>query len=120
VLFYGPLIKILRLAFDDFEGIVWAFSQTGSKPIAKFLRNQSGFTVDDLDGSLGAGWDTVPATVTFFFIDLNDLPFDFHVFLPQEFSPQSSPRKAEHLKNPNHDEIVKSKISPSRLGVKIS
>jgi hypothetical protein len=83
VLFHGLLIKIFCLALDDSEGIIGAFSQTGSQPIAEFLRNQSGLTVDDLDGSLSAGRDALLATITFFFIDLNDLSFDFHVFLPK-------------------------------------
>jgi hypothetical protein len=78
--FHGLLIEILRLPFDDPEGIIGTFAKTGPESIAVLFRDQSYLPVHNLEGSLGARGHTHRAAIAFFFVDLNDLSFDFHFF----------------------------------------
>jgi hypothetical protein len=79
--FYGFLVKVVRHPFDHMEGVIRALSQAGSQAVAEFIGHDPGFSVYDLQGSLRAGGNAEPAAVAFVFVNLNDLPFDFHLFL---------------------------------------
>ena len=97
MLFHGLLVEILRLPFDDFEGISGALPQTGPQPIAELFGRKPGFPVYNLQGALGAGRNADPAAVTLLLIDLDDLPFDFHFFLLKNFTAEYA-ENAEFLK----------------------
>jgi hypothetical protein len=75
-------VEVLCLPFDHFQGVIRAFPQAGSQTIAIKLGHESCLPVYDPESSFSAGGYTYPAAITFFFIDLNDFPFDLHLFLP--------------------------------------
>jgi len=81
ILFHGLFVEVFRFSFDDSESILGAFSQTGSQAVTELFRYQPGLPVHDLQRPLGAGRHTQAAAVAFFFVDLDDLSFDLHVFL---------------------------------------
>jgi hypothetical protein len=81
MLFDSFFVEVLGLAFDHFQGVARTFSQAGTQAVTVYLGRQSGLPVHDLKGSFRTGGDTGPAAVTFCLIDLNDLPFYFHLFL---------------------------------------
>jgi hypothetical protein len=92
MLFYGVLVEILRLPFDDLEGILGALSQTGPQPITELLSDEPGFPVYDLYSALGTGRNTYPTAITCCFVDFDDLPFNFHFSLLLLFLPKRTPR----------------------------
>jgi hypothetical protein len=81
MLFHGFLVKVIRHPLNYMEGIIRALSQAGPQTVAEHIGHNLGFSVHDLQGALGAGGNAEPAPVAFVFIDLNDLSFDFHLFL---------------------------------------
>jgi hypothetical protein len=81
MLFHGFFVKVVRHPLDHMEGVIRALSQAGPQAVAEFIGHDPGLSVDNLQGALRAGGDAEPAAVAFVFVDLNDLPVDFHLFL---------------------------------------
>jgi hypothetical protein len=69
--FNSFFIELIGFPIDDPEGSGGTFSQTGPEPVTQFIGDNSGFTVHNLKGAFRTGRDTLPASVTQFFIDLD-------------------------------------------------
>jgi hypothetical protein len=69
VLFNSRLIKLLRIALDNGDGILGAVAETGAETIAEIISRELCLAVDNGDGSFGAGRHAHSATVAFFFVN---------------------------------------------------
>jgi hypothetical protein len=76
--FGGLRIEGFDFRLNNGQRIFGTFPETGAQPVTVFLGNQPGFAINNLDCSLRTGGNTKTTAVTFLFIDLDDLPFDFH------------------------------------------
>jgi hypothetical protein len=74
VLFNSPLIELLRIPLDDGDGIPGAVAETGAESVAEVVCGQPGLAVNDGNGPFGARGDAEPASVAFFFVNLNNFP----------------------------------------------
>ena len=55
MLFDGRLVKLIRLAFNNFKGAPGTLTQAGPQSIAIYLRYQFSLAIHDLNGAFGAG-----------------------------------------------------------------
>jgi hypothetical protein len=78
--FNGRLVKGIGVALNDFQGILGTFTDAGPQTIAQVVADDLGFAVHDGQRSFGTTDDAIAATVTSFFINLNDFAFKFHTF----------------------------------------
>ena len=96
MMLHGLFIKIFRIPFLNMESVVRTFSETGAETVAILFCRQAGLAIHNRNGAFRAGRYAQPATVTFFFIDPDNLAFDFHdtlLFVLSEFAarPSTSP-----------------------------
>lgn len=69
------LIKLIRLTFDDPDGIARAFTEAGTETVTKVISSKNCFTINNFDCPFGTGRNTESATVTFLLIDFNNISF---------------------------------------------
>ena len=88
VLLCRHLIKLLSLSLLNSDGALRAFPETGTQTITKILFYQFGFPINDLKGSLRAGWDTETTAITLLLIDFDYLSYCFcrHITPPKSLS----------------------------------
>jgi len=73
MLFNCGFIKGVGLALFNGDGSQWAFAEAGAQSVAEFVGSQNSLAVDDGDGSFGAGWYALSASVAFIGVDFYDI-----------------------------------------------
>ncbi len=81
MLLHGFFVKGLRLDINDCKGVPGTLAQAGAESVAVFLSDELRFTVNNLDGPLGAGRHAKTAAVASLLIDPDDFPLLFHFLL---------------------------------------
>jgi len=71
---YSFFIEFIRLTLIDGDCILGALTKTCSEAITQIFTQQLRLTIDHLKGAFRAGWNADPAPVTFFLVDMDDLP----------------------------------------------
>jgi hypothetical protein len=80
VLFDSFLVESCHLPFFNNQGTLGAFPDTGTQAIAIGITDEPGFTIDNLQGTLGAGKLAQTAAITFFFVNFDDISFSVNRF----------------------------------------
>ena len=80
---YLNLIIRFGFAFFDGYGVLRTGCQTCAKAVAKQITYESGFSIDDLECTLGAVGNANAASVAFFLINIDDLPFHIESRFPE-------------------------------------
>jgi hypothetical protein len=75
VLHYRLFIVRSGFTLDDADRAIGAGPYARAQAVAEQVAYESSLTVDDLDGSLRAVRDALPASRAFVFVDADDLPF---------------------------------------------
>ena len=78
--FNGLFIKCFGFAFNNLQGALGAFADTGAESVAQVIGDHPDFAIHHCQGAFGATDDTLAATVASLVIDLHDFAFYFHVY----------------------------------------
>jgi hypothetical protein len=62
--FHGFLVEFIRFALNNAESALRAFAQARSQAVAIKIGDHPGLAVNYFQGTFGAGWNTIAATVT--------------------------------------------------------
>jgi hypothetical protein len=57
------------------NGVLWTVAEAGTQAVTQIVGHEFGFAVDDLNGTFRTGRHAKTASVAFFLIDMNDIPF---------------------------------------------
>jgi len=70
-------IKLLGFPLSYNYSVLRALAKAGTQSITIAVTDKFCFAVYNLDCSLGTSWNTQSATIAFFFIYENDIPYHF-------------------------------------------
>jgi hypothetical protein len=71
----GGFVEIIGFALFDMNGVLWTVAEAGTQAVTQIVGHEFGFAVDDLNGTFRTGRHAKTASVAFFLIDMNDIPF---------------------------------------------
>jgi hypothetical protein len=71
VLLDGSLVKRRRIPFFERNRAERTMPQARAKTVAQVVANQTGLAIDDLDGSLGAIWHALTASIAEIFVNVD-------------------------------------------------
>jgi hypothetical protein len=96
---HGGLVKSVRRALLDADSPPGAFAETGAEAVTVIIAYQFSLAVDNLQSAFGTTDNAGAATVTFFFVYPDDIPYLWHntprfLFFTRKLAP---PRLAEAL-----------------------
>lgn len=88
--FYGCFIKFGCFTFNHGKGSARAFAQTSAQTVAVGFTHQPGLALDDFQCAFRASGHTLPATVAFLVVDLDNITFR-HITILLSLEPTYAP-----------------------------